>query len=775
MEQTDRLAHARWHGQWIWADASTAAGPADGTSSSQVVALRSSLALDRVPAAVPARLAAVARYALWINGQEWGRGPVRANPSRQPFDVLDLAPALRAGENDILAVAWVYPDPMPWWRPPPPLSALNAGGFVLEADLGEDRWFSTDETWRAAVLDGCGTEPTPGMQARGAEHIDRRGWPTPGLDGDPVIDWSPAVLRRAFTLSGHGSPSPPTFPIGPLGARAIGPLGRVEVALADTGDGTHTAPGIVAGTIVLDVELPEGAQAVARAAEFVDDAGRPAPGDWDTTFVVVGDGGRSTTESLEIYGLRGVVVELPEGGTVHRVAVRERLHPLAGDAEFSCSDARLDQIWAAGRRTVSLCSMDGYIDCPTREQRAWVGDAVVHQLVDFATNHDWRLARWYPRLAAGSARPDGMLPMAVAGDMEAYDVTVIPDWALHWVHGVWNLYRYVGDEEEIAELLPVVERVVRWFLAFCDQGGTPADVYGNVLIDWAPVRTDGVCAALCGLWGRSLLEMAEMAEWLGDAGRAGWARRVHERLRDGFERLWDPRRDRYADALVDGATTVQASQHGQASAVVGGLVPGSRLDRVISAMTEEAHLCHAPFSPPTGPWPPGPVLDVAALHAALAEPEPSWDADGGVLRAQPFFRYVVHDALAASGHADLIASQCLDWVRMLERCGTSLSETWYGGTVSHGWSATPTRDLVTRVLGVGPAEPGFGVAMVEPSLGHLTWAKGSVPTPAGSIRVTATTTHIEVESPVPFLHGGRRRAGGTYRIENDHPTEARPK
>ena len=117
-----------------------------------------------------------------------------------------------------------------------------------------------------------------------------------------------------------------------------------------------------------------------------------------------------------------------------------------------------------------------------------------------------------------------MLPMAVAGDAEEADFTMIPDWALHWIHSVHNLHRYVGDAEEIRRLLPVVENVLRWFDPFLDDEGCLTDVIGWVIIDWASVHTEGVCAALNGLYARALLEFAELAEWLGDDGRAHWAR-----------------------------------------------------------------------------------------------------------------------------------------------------------------------------------------------------------------------------------------------------------
>ena len=37
---------------------------------------------------------------------------------------------------------------------------------------------------------------------------------------------------------------------------------------------------------------------------------------------------------------------------------------------------------------MQLCMHDGYEDCPSREQRQWVGDAYVEALVNFAAFGD---------------------------------------------------------------------------------------------------------------------------------------------------------------------------------------------------------------------------------------------------------------------------------------------------------------------------------------------------------------------------------------------------
>jgi hypothetical protein len=132
----------------------------------------------------------------------------------------------------------------------------------------------------------------------------------------------------------------------------------VPIALDRSDAGAWVADRIVAGTVALEVDGPAGAEVVVQAAEFLDDAGVPRPTEHDAGFAVVLDGRPQVVESFDVFGLRGLEVSAPDGVDVRRVEVRERLHPVTGGASFECSDPRLDRIYAIGRRTVSLCSLD---------------------------------------------------------------------------------------------------------------------------------------------------------------------------------------------------------------------------------------------------------------------------------------------------------------------------------------------------------------------------------------------------------------------------------
>ena len=740
----------RWRGAWIWAESSSAIP----RTQRHTVGFHHPFTLSHVPEVVPARVAAVGRVQWAVNGAPLGRGPVRTNPKRSVWDDADIAGHLRVGTNVVSALVTLDGRATAWSMPLQSTSDLAGGAFVFEAHvdddtIGPDGWLISDATWTAGTLSGWSASAPKGLH-RGDELIDLRslpsGWET---QSTAPPDWPAAIIRRAFVLGASGRASPPSFPVGPLHGRPITVPDTDDIALVQMDQHVFLAERVTVGTMLIEVEGPAGATVTVSASERLGLDGDPQREDYDACATITLDGSRRSVETIDVFGLHAASVTVTPGASVHGVTIRERLHPVTGHHWFRCSDPLLERISSVGRRTVSICSLDSYIDCPTREQRAWTGDSVVHQMADLTTNNDWSLARWHPLMAA-SPRADSMLPMAVAGDIESNDLSIIPDWGLHWVHSVWNLYRYVGDRDELAPLLTVAEGVLRWFLPFCDEHGVPVDIPGWVIIDWSSVYSDGASSSVAGLWGRALLEFGEMAEWLGDAGRAAWARTTHSRLCDGFERFWDPERERYVDSIVDGQRLTMASQHGQACAIVGGLAPSLRWARLVQVMTDETTLVHAAFSRPDGPSDPGSETELGGRYLLVGHPPPWWDVDHQVVRAQPFFRYVVHDAIASMGRADLLPAMLLDWSVLLERCATSFSESWYGGTTSHGWSSTPTRDVVQRVLGVQPDEPGFGVARIEPHLGYLEWAEGSVPTPWGPITMRVDREALQLHSPVPM-------------------------
>jgi hypothetical protein len=744
-------------------------------------------------------MTADSRYRLWVNGTEASSGPVRANPQTLRYDLVDLAPLLQPGRNVLAVLARHYGAPTPWWMPAPTTYGLGAGCFTFEAALPEG-FLVSDQQWRALPGEAWqDIPPAPGLSSARPEAFDARRLPADWTDVDfDDTQWQAAIELQVNHVGFTGDHRPPTSPYGPLLPRLIPQLGgpsrtaRVTAAaiaphsderidpVEQVGADLDAAPKIArlgdqplpftveltddyeAGMLILDfgeqtsgrveieVEAPEGTKIDAKAAETTDGRGRLEALQQHSGFRYIARGNNDRYETFDSIGLRYLALSLRGKGsvTIKTARVNERLFPRAGGPFFESSDPDLNEIWAAGRRTVDLCSHDAYIDCPSREQRAWTGDAVVHALVDLVSNADWSLVCANLHLAA-SPRADGLLPMAAAGDFEHANQTYIPDWSLHWIHALWNYARYSGDINTVRHLLPVAERVLQWFLPFRSEG-LLTDVTGWVIIDWSAVTTTGASGALNALWGRALRDFKQLAEMVGDSGRALWAGELWVQLRKDFQQFWDPERRLYVDSIVDGERLAPASQHTNAAAIVARLTKGVDDNELIETVTDPDRLVHASWLVPGEPATLQGAGDMyrAANYLVEGTPAPWWDTDKQIVAAQPFFRYIVHDAVAVADRAELIPQLCRDWRQLLTRSATTFSEVWFGGSHCHGWSSTPTRDLLTYTLGISPAAPGFARARVAPALGDLEWVRGAVPTPRGMLRVEARADSLTIESPV---------------------------
>jgi len=801
----------RWRGRWIWhrrpaIGVATATRPVLDDPVDTVALFRREIVLPTDPDRAVCRLWVDGRYILTVNGVELARGPVRSDPRRARYDVVDLRPVLRAGANVIAVTARHFGVATSWWTPVPPTYSLGAGCLVLEASI-DDEWVVTDSTWACADGDAWTAVPMPGdVACLPLESFDagrhQAGWDATGFDAG---DWRRAVEITPFHTGASGDPRPPSEPFGMLlpPIRSAFPGGSVHRAVSG---GPHRAPGadrmddpvrqvladeqadgrpdeggmvgradehgtvgratfdlgrIAAGTVILDVDGADPGTVVdVAAAEHLDAAGCLAPLGQHAGFrYVCRGGGPERFETFDILGTRYLHASVRAGEgplPALRLSVHDRHRPRPPGASFACSDPLLEEIYLTGLRTVDLCALDSYVDCPTREQRAWTGDSVVHQMVDLVANPDWSMARWHPQLAA-SARADGMLAMAPASDFWADDRTFVPDWSLHWVRSLHNLYRYTGDRALVAELAPVAERALRWFESYLGADGLLHDVSGWVLLDWASVYAAGTSSTLNALWARALEDLADIASWLGNDATAAWAARRYDGVAAGFDAFYDPDRAVYVDHLMDGQPRPEAAQHGGAAALAAGVVPEDRVGDVVARLTDRSRLVRHSWAMDSVTVEGG---STGFVHLMTGYPAPAWDPHEQMVEAEPFFRYVLHDGLARAGRGDLVAGLCRDWSVFLDAGETTWPECWTGGTRCHGWSSTPTRDLIVHTLGITPAEPGYGAVRVAPALGDLEWARATVPTPHGSVTVEARADGaIEVDSPVPVVRPSDGRTG----------------
>lgn len=784
-----------WTAQWIGAhDMEPPSGVAPGLDGEAVhndfetLLFRGDFHLVDPPPSAMLRIASDSRHIVWVNGREVCRGPVRSQPDRLIADEIEIGNLLIEGDNTLAVEVTYYGEPNAYWMPARSSGGLGTAAVLLAEVVLPERGLviaSTDSAWRVWRCDAATRLPRTDVEGVPAEILDaRRRHPSWQVSTIPDT-WARASLVRAGHISSGGQSRPPAEPYGQVPSRTRPtdvakvieprsswhrPVGRpparqpgahpssqvrlAEKASGSIGDGvpspmrgsvvTYDFGRVVFGLLEVEVDASSG-------VEFDFDLRETAaatPGDGLHGLRYFARGGQDRFVSREPHGFRFASItalgDNAEDARILRFVARDAKHSRTGRAWFRSSDAELDEIWAAGVRTVALCSTDAYVDCPTREQRAWVGDGVVDLEVDLYTNADRELARRYLELCA-SPTSAGLLPMSVAGDIEDAAATTIPAFSLYWIHALHLYALHEGLDDLVSELLPVAERALRWFARYQDDRGVLDSLPGWTLVDWSSVYTDGRSSVYTGLWARALAEFESMSGTSGNAASARWARQRYLQAQTGFEDFWCPSRQLYLDRPDDGTyRSKAASQLASASAMVSGVVPVRRQRDLAVRISDPARLVTRSWL-----WRPVDGFDVAAMEAGmLNHPEPDWDAVNEIVRAEPFGSSIVHDALSQAGCTEGLVRSIRSWRSFLNDGYDTFGEGWGWGTRVHGWSSAPTRDLLAHTLGLRPKQYGGELWTVAPKLGSLEFAEGAIETKQGLLSIKVDRKAIEIDTPV---------------------------
>jgi alpha-L-rhamnosidase len=361
---------------------------------------------------------------------------------------------------------------------------------------------------------------------------------------------------------------------------------------------------------------------------------------------------------------------------------------------FECSDPRLNQIWKTGAYTVHLNMQEYLWDGVKRDRLVWLGD--MHPEVS-VINAVFGYNDVVPR------------SLDLIRDATPVDTWMngISSYSMWWVviHEDWYLHH--GNLDYLREQQKYLTALLRRLTTFVDDDGKEK-LDGNRFLDW-PTSTSKLA--------------------------------VHEGLQAMlFMTLSSGRR--LAEVLGD-----------------------DELSKLCKLTCDQLKL-HEPE--PSGRKSPAALLALAGLRDSKEVAEWILKVDGPK-DLSTFYGFYVLNALAQAdeidvgldmidrywgGMLDLGATTFwedfnLDWTKNASRIDElvpkgkkdihgDFGDHCYLGfrhSFCHGWAGGPTAWLSRNVLGVEPIAPGCRSVLIEPKLGRLSWAKGSFPTPLGSINV----------------------------------------
>ncbi|MBS4194879.1 alpha-L-rhamnosidase-related protein [Lederbergia citri] len=733
----------RWVAKWIWSEDSF-------PLQHEIVYFRRTFHVENNDCQLVVNVSADSRYRLFLNGQSICVGPLKGDNYSHYYETVNLSAYLNVGKN-VLAVKVVHyssnsshPSPESIWHSP-------NGGFLLEGSLktskGEivetlhtdNKWkcfkdiaiHYEAESWISSTWLG-GVERVNGVDLpHGWEKIDYddSNWSEavpfldPQLDHGLLTPWQltsrsvpflyedeklflrimrtegDAISKKDFTNKDHSL-------FIDRNSRFIVELDAGELTTGYLNikvSGGKGAKLSILSSECYEKEDPETGRRIKRVRDDFS-KGSKLLGDSDI-YIVSGSGTKERQEVYEPFWwrtFRFVKLEIEAGDqpiTIHSFSYRETGYPLDVKADFQSSDPSLTPLWDVSVRTLKRCMHETYEDCPYYEQLQYAMDTRLQILFTYAISGDDRLARKAIFDFHSSLLPSGMLQSRYPSVLPQ----VIPGFSIYWILMLHDHYMYFGDVDLVKRYRPTMDAVLDWFERKVGSEGLVDNLsssYWN-FVDWVEEWPFGIPGAVANgpltiynlMYAVALQKGAELNEW---TGRQDVAREYQERAEKLKHAIllhcWSEEKQLFRD----GPNVEEYSQHVQIWSVLSNVIGDEKAVNVMEKVLNDKTLSQVSY-------------------------------------AMAFFLF---RALSKTSLYDRSFDLWDIWRNMVELNLT----TWVEDPViqrsdCHAWGAAPLYEFTSEILGVQPDLPGFERILVQPKLGNLLSAKGSVATPYGLVYV----------------------------------------
>ncbi len=752
-----------------------------------------------------------AKYQLWINGNYLGRGPTFFHPHRRPVDKYDVSKHLVAGKNVIAVLVHASGIALHNYIPsdlPGLLARLDikfAGGrrFALVSDAS---WKAMDRTgwsvdtprrsWAVGFVESYDFRQAPvGWQQ--ADFDDSR-WANadehaPFASGQKGIFFASALPRLRFTWMPAGE-------IVSFSATSHAPhrLSRIDecskygamllsekwsrpkrVCLSGKPDalgGGFSVEGLSRseGAVVCCDLGSEGVGGFSFSCDsdsegVIDlcwsealEKGRPQVLRKNNSYAdrITIRKGRNDWQPFNFSAGRYLCVVLRQfTGSVRfrKLGLLASEPALQWEGAFTCDNRRLNQIWALCERTIRVGTQEGLMDCPTREQAAYVGDGNPTAMWLARLTGDYSYWRELIRETFAVQAPDGQIKSVVFSGMQC----VLLDYSLLAVLAVRDYLRATGDYALARQVLPKCRKLMGWFEGKLDQNalfvfafekfsrhsefvsapaaaGDTLRFPGHVFfidhpgMGWHNLADAGIDRRGCNAAMHALYCMACQAcdEIAGATGAALQPSRQSEKVaRQAGKIFWNKTKRAFIDGTLDGQQLSQVSQQTNAWCMQAGFkVPGGARNLWLRLLRDKSKK---------------------------------------LARSGPYFWLYMLPELAKLGlHKQALTAVEKLWGGMLSKKATTVWETFAGDHLDsfcHPWSCAPLDFLLREVAGIGSLPQNSETILLSPRPDLLKTVKARAVFPQGPVSVAWARRNKSVTisgSLPPGIKGCLRLPGG---------------
>ncbi|MFZ9331000.1 MAG: alpha-L-rhamnosidase N-terminal domain-containing protein [Chitinophagaceae bacterium] len=712
---------------------------------------RKNFSIDTLQEKFIVHVSADNRYRLFVNGTPVCSGPARGDLYNWYFESIDIAPYLRKGSNTIAALVWN----MGVHAPVAQIS--NQTAFVLQGDGEKEKIINTDKTWKVlrdssylpCSLDN-GARVKSYMVVGPGDQVDASkypwGWETHAYNDDA---WEKAISIGNPVNVGYGSDNlwslqPRNIPLMferlqristvrrseglEVGSDFLAgnqpliiPANRKVTILLDQSYNTVAYPQLIVSkgkhasiklsyteALLVDTNSAKYKGVNVNGPQRRKDFQKGNRNDVDSKLVIgnydvfIADGGENRMfRPLWFRTYRYMQVDITtkdEPLVINDLYGMATGYPFEVMASFKSNDSSLQEIWDIGWRTAQLCAGETYFDCPYYEQLQYEGDTRIQSLISLYVTGDDRLMRKAILDFYHSRVPEGL----TQGRYPSSRLQVIPPFSLYWISMLHDYWMHRNDFKFVEQFLMPVAGVLDWYEKKIDQ---QKNMLGPMkwwnFVDWNqkfPGGTpdganDGNSSVITFQYIYTLKQAAELFSFFGKTNEANHYRLLAEQLgKSTFASCFDSKKSVIANTPLKNTF----SQHANIMGILSGSVPPALQQKIMMNTLKDTSLSQATF----------------------------------------YYRFYLNRALNYTGNANQYYKELQPWRDMIDLGLTTFAEE-PDPTRSdcHAWSSSPNYDFFATICGITPSKPGFAAVRIAPALGELTHVVGTMPHPAGMIKV----------------------------------------
>ena len=546
-------------------------------SENRIWLFKKTFTLNEKPARAALCISAEARYKLFVNGQRAAFGPCRPSGEEKYYDTLDLAPYLKAGENELFCEVLALADNSDMTKPTLVYGVRRTGNMLLalELDCGECV-IRTDEGWMCAPSPNAEWESHTGEA--GAAMFEEH------AHGGEAVWVGAKVAARVDSLREEPYPWGIVNPMFVI-PRPIPMLYQKDVPFRDAGDGFYIADELTFGFPRLAF-TGQGTVRVTYAESFGSghekgdrlDRSLPFRGVWDALDV----DGTLVWEPFWPRCARIIRIACEGDVRLSSLAFTEIGYPLTVPAGCDFGSEEDNRLWQISVATLMRCMQESYEDCPYYEQLQYAMDTSLQMLFNYQLTDDDLLARKAIRDFRLSQRADGLL----SSRYPTVEAQFIPSFSFYYIFMVAEHWRRFGDLSLVRENLRAIDGVLEWFGGCVDETGLVRRSMYWDFIDWAATWRAGVpsvgedchMAVASAMYVYFLRAAAELADLCGRTSTGDEYRQRADRCAEAIETLcWDEDRGLYADETKH----AYFSQHMQVWCTLAGIADEVRARRIM--------------------------------------------------------------------------------------------------------------------------------------------------------------------------------------------------